>query len=123
MGLADMATTQWTHLMSQGPWSESFTVKLDPSYKAEDFTVSGIFCSGTSGEASPAQAYAPKKAVRKEMLRIATASLPPAVSDPKRMLQGALISSADRGSFRVMEVRGEKSGTLSLMLNTKGVLS
>lgn len=119
MGMGNLAAfeQQWQDLMERGAWSEDFTFTLDVSYLIGDFTVSGIFSSGTHGEVSPAQPYAPRKAVRKEEFCIALKSLPALVTDPKRMLQGAVITSATRGTFKVMEVRGEKSGTLSLMLN------
>lgn len=117
MGLLSEIQSQWTELMGNGGWSEDFVFTLDSSYQTEDFAMSGIFYSGTSDEDSPAQAYAPKKAVRKEAFQIALASLPSAVTDPKRMLQGAVLTSASRGTYKVREVRGEKSGTLTLMLN------
>lgn len=119
MGLVGQIESQWKDLMENGAWSESFSVTPDASYKIEGFAVSGIFCSGTSAEDSPAQPYAPRKSVRKEMFRISPVSLPPSVTDPKRMLQGAVIASATRGTYKVLEVRGEKSGTLSLVLNPK----
>lgn len=117
MGLLAEITSQWTDLMENGGWSEPFTLTPDSSFNIGDLTVNGIFYSGTSDEDSPAQAYAPKKAVRKEAVQIALASLPSAVTEPKRMLQGAVLSSASRGTYKVREVRGEKSGTLTLMLN------
>ena len=117
MGLLSEIQSQWTELMGNGGWSEDFVFTLDSSYQTEGFALSGIFYSGTSDEDSPAQAYAPKKAVRKEAVQIALASLPSAVTEPKRMLQGAVLSSASRGTYKVREVRGEKSGTLTLMLN------
>ena len=117
MGLLSEIQSQWTELMGNGGWSEDFVFTLDSSYQIEGFAMSGIFYSGTSDEDSPAQAYAPKKAVRKEAVQIALASLPSEVTEPKRMLQGAVLSSASRGTYKVREVRGEKSGTLTLMLN------
>lgn len=117
MGLLSEIQSQWTELMGNGGWSEDFVFTLDSSYQIEGFAMSGIFYSGTSDEDSPAQAYAPKKAVRKEAFQIALAGLPSVVTDPKRMLQGAVLSSASRGTYKVREVRGEKSGTLTLMLN------
>ena len=117
MGLLTEIESQWTSLMASGDWSEPFTFSLDESYQMEDFTLSGIFYSGTSDEESPAQAYAPRKAVRKEALQIALSCLPALVIEPKRMLKGAVLTSATKGTYKVFEVRGEKSGTLTLMLN------
>ena len=99
------------------PFSETFTLTLDASWGVADFDLTGFFYSGTSGDDTPAQAYAPRKARRSESFEFARKSLPDAVTDPKRMLQGAVISSDDRGAYRVIEVRGERSGVLTLVLN------
>lgn len=120
MGLLAEISSQWQGLMESGAWSESFSFSLDSSYGIEDFVLSGIFYSGTDSEESPAQPYAPKKAVRKEAFQISAASLPAVIAEPKRMLMGAILTSADRGTYKVHEVRGEKSGTLTLMLNPVG---
>ena len=119
MSLLSEIDSQWTNLMSDGPWSEPFAFSLDSSYEIDVFTVNGVFCSGTESEESPAQAYAPRKAVRKEAFQIALHSLPETVTEPKRMLKGATLTSATRGTYKVLEVRGEKSGTLTLVLNPK----
>ncbi len=119
MSLLDRIGTQWRGLMEKGAWSEDFVFTLDASYTVDDFTVSGVFFSGTSSEESPAQAYSPKKAVRKEALQISEASLPSSVHDPRRMLKGAVAVSATRGAYKVLDVRGERSGTLTLTLNPK----
>ncbi len=119
MSILAAVESQWTSLMASGAWSEDFTVSLDDSYHIEDFTLSGVFYSGTSTEESPAQAYAPKRSVRKEAFQISLASLPTSVTDPKRMLKGCIITSTTRGAYKTLEVRGEKSGTLTLVLNPK----
>ena len=119
MGLGNLSAfeRQWQNLMESGAWSEDFKISLVAAHSIEDFTVSGVFYSGTFGEDSPAQPYAPKKAVRREEFCISANSLPVSVTDPKRMLQGATIVSPTRGAYKVYEVRGEKSGTLGLLLN------
>ena len=119
MSLLSEIDSQWTNLMADGAWSEPFVFSLDSSFEIEAFSVSGVFYSGTDSEESPAQAYAPKKAVRKEAFQIALLSLPDSVTEPKRMLKGAVLTSTTRGTYKVLEVRGEKSGTLTLVLNPK----
>lgn len=122
MGLGNLNVfeRQWQNLMESGAWSEKFTISLQASYGIEDFTVSGVFYSGTFDEDSPAQAYAPRKGVKREEFCISLNSLPAVVTDPRRMLQSAVITSSVRGSFKVYEVRGEKSGTLGMLLNPVG---
>lgn len=117
MSILAAIESQWKILMDNGAWSEDFTVSLDASLAIADFTLSGVFYSGTSTEESPAQAYAPKRSVRKEAFQISLKSLPSLVTDPKRMLKGAVLTSDARGVYKVLEVRGEKSGTLTLVLN------
>ncbi len=99
----------------------SQTVKLvvEKNGVISEYSLSGIFCSGTYSDDSPAQAYSPKKGVRGDSFEISLLSVPTQITDPKRGLIGAVLNG-DIGNYRVFEVRGERSGILKLMLNPVG---
>ena len=99
---------QWAGILSSSPFSEKATVTIDEV----QYTLSGIFYSGTYGERSEVR-YAREKAVLKQSFQLSLHSLPEGF-DWKR-LQRAVIVLRGKG-FVVSNVYGNESGILNLEL-------
>lgn len=115
MEFLDAIESQWQNLLESGSWSEPMKVALPDSLLIPIFTVNGIFYSGTYSEQSPAP-YAPRRATKGEFFQLSLKSLPSGVTDPIAKLKGSYIKSQRRGTYKILDVRGEKSGMLTLVL-------
>lgn len=111
----DAIESQWQNLLESGSWSETMEVVLTDNPLIVSFPVNGIFYSGTYSEQSPAP-YAPKRATKGEFFQLSLKSLPYGVTDPMVNLKGAYIKSQRRGTYKILDVKGEKSGMLTLVL-------
>lgn len=97
-------------IMEDNMFAEEFTISSD----SFSFTAKGVFYSGTHEEA-PQAAYSIVRYVNKEYLSISLKSIP---SDliPKDDLKLCTVENQARGQYRVDDVSGGQSGTVTLSL-------
>lgn len=107
----NLVDEQWMEIMNDNLFSESAKLTLATG---EEFAITGIFYSGSYQQESPA-AYSSKRWSKEEWFEVSRHSLPTYVEDPVQNLKRAVLES-DRGYFKVLQVKGEQSGSLYLQL-------
>ena len=101
---------QWQMIMEDNMFAEEFTISSD----AFSFAAKGVFYSGTQEEA-PQAAYGIARFVNKEYLSVSLKSIPKDLT-PKDDLKLCIVENSARGQFRVDDVSGGQSGTVTLSL-------
>lgn len=101
---------QWQLILEDSMFAEDFTVSSD----AFSFTAKGVFYSGTYEEA-PQASYAITKYINKEFISLPLKALPSDI-EPMEDLKLSIVESQGRGMYRVSDVSGGKSGTVTLSL-------
>lgn len=105
---------QWAMIMEDSFFTEEFIISSD----AGSMTVHGVFYSGNQEEQNTA-AYATKRFVVREYLSIASPKLIEAgLEYPFDELKRATVTNPRRGNYRVLDVSGGQSGTVTLSLQS-----
>ena len=107
---------QWQRIMTSNMFSEPAVIT---DGEAVYLSLTGIFCSGSYEEDSPAP-YSPKRLVSRECFQVSSMSIPDGVKDPWETLKGWDLLLTNRSlAFRILDISGKRGGMLTLYLQEK----